>query len=237
MYLQIMLTEKEICRRFHRNSEIKGKKCVIYKQEEPKVNNDYTLLFNNTRITKLIKQLHPDLTGISIDATKFLDEITYDVYKRLQNSGTFPELIIQLRSFPKYIGEHSLEIINRRVNLEDNIVNIVNYLLTEIIQLTGYYTLESDRTIISYRDVNYVIVKDDELYHIFKQNVIPAYYFNDTYSIDEYISFLHAFLYENYSKNNCGLDIEDYLTRLLQLVNANTSYKQFTDTLMSNPVC
>lgn len=171
-------------------------------------------------------------------------------------------------------NEYISNLINEGLSVRDNIINILDYLLGDIIDLVSYFTRDEKRKIISYRDINFVTSQNDHLNVLFK--TIPKVYFiksltaikfeleeegfnivnsNHRHSLliisafNEYLVsknihintneqyFLRSFLYYNYMKNNCNISIENYLDKLLNLIDGEMSYKQFTSALINNPVC
>lgn len=116
---------------------------------------------------KLYNDINRADIKIGKDAVEFLNEITYEMYNKLTSSSSYLQLYNEIDSYPEYISIAMKKLLNPKLTIKENVINIINYLLREIMELSINGTRDENNNTLSYRMITYVIKMDQELNDIF----------------------------------------------------------------------
>jgi len=136
---------------------------------------EYTKKINLDLIETVLQQIHPD-TKINTEALEFVNSITYNLYQKFSEAKTIAEFGQSINeNIPEQLKKHaSREVIKEKNNLEasgatkDQIlskikITLIEYLVAEILEVSGNETRDNRRVVISYEDVQRAISADREL--------------------------------------------------------------------------
>jgi hypothetical protein len=191
------------------------------------------------------------------DAAIFLNAIMLNLYGRLSNAMSHNHLRNKILQYSENFIDVLLPSLDENKHLEYNIDIIMVFMVKTIMNLCISSTIHSLQEIITYRNLNILIVSDYDLNEVFKWDVIPLEYFiyNIDYNIyyeypllipsefDKFLQFKKVMLdndkrdfllyitYITYTKNNYNYSIEYHLTKLLKLINHTMSFKEFSSIL------
>lgn len=269
---------------------------IIIQPKELPADDNFVFDYNNKSLATMLKSiqtfmgvslytvLQHDKISLGQDTIIFLNELANDLYDKLSIATNNLELINELDRFEEDTSKTFRKMVKPNLSVKDNIINVITYLLEDILNFSSNMTRDARQKVITFYNVNYVISNDDMLKEVFNDlRIKDVYLTKNLYHIitlikkergeeidyghidiegiyrkygllippefDKYLKsknieldedvkdFLYAFLYYNFTKKNCGLDIEDYLDVLLNNINNNMSYKQLASTLIRNPVC
>ena len=238
------------------------------------MSDDFTFTYNKRCVVDILDNINlrddisllSEMKGYKIrlgsDAAIFFNILILNIYGKLSAFQNFNSLKKEILSYPKYIKN----MIMGHVSEDKNKINNINFIIDCFVKLIMVPSISliinSLHSIISYKDINSVIGENDDLYKIFKYDIINPKYLScqtDIYNNDVYYKypllipsefnkhltsknilldnnkqkFLLSFAYNTFLDKKLNIEFVDYIEKLLSSIDSSMSFMQFTTVLVN----